>query len=172
MKKFFENIKNNPLTIVFAIIGGGVMGFSAYKLAQLYFVALPQWVYILIAVVAAILTVVLVVVLGWDNLKSAILRHAKKTLSDDGYNQLVDMVDSLKASEDEQAEIAAANAAHDKEVERARQVVAEYEKRTAEYEKARALLSGESTPTAPTATTDAAADTANTSEDETPSILT
>ena len=137
MKKFFDNIKNNPLTIVFALIGGGVMGFAAYKLAQLYFVALPQWAYILIAIVAAILTVVFVVLLGWDNLKSAILRSAKKTLSTDGYNTLVETVDALKAKEDEQAEIAAA---HDKEVEQARQIIAEREKQNAEYKKALELL--------------------------------
>lgn len=140
MKKFFDNIKNNPLTIVFALIGGGVMGFAAYKLAQLYFVALPQWAYILIAIVAAILTVVFVVLLGWDNLKSAILRSAKKTLSTDGYNTLVETVDALKAKEDEQAEIAAATAAHDKEVEQARQIIAEREKQNAEYKKALELL--------------------------------
>lgn len=140
MKKFFDNLKNNPLTIVFALIGGGVMGFVAYKLAQLYFVALPQWAYILIAIVAAVLTVVFVVLLGWDNLKSAILRSAKKTLSKDGYNTLVETVDALKAKEAEQAEIAAATAAHDREVEQARQIIAEREKQNAEYKKALELL--------------------------------
>ncbi len=140
MKKFFDNLKNNPLTIVFALIGGGVMGFAAYKLAQLYFVALPQWAYILIAIVAAVLTVVFVVLLGWDNLKSAILRSAKKTLSKDGYNTLVETVDALKAKEAEQAEIAAATAAHDREVEQARQIIAEREKQNAEYKKALELL--------------------------------
>ena len=140
MKKFFDNLKNNPLTIVFALIGGGVMGFAAYKLAQLYFVALPQWAYILIAIVAAVLTVVFVVLLGWDNLKSAILRSAKKTLSKDGYNTLVETVDALKAKEAEQAEIAAATAAHDREVEQARQIIAEHEKQNAEYKKALELL--------------------------------
>lgn len=140
MKKFFDNLKNNPLTIVFALIGGGVMGFAAYKLAQLYFVALPQWAYILIAIVAAVLTVVFVVLLGWDNLKSAILRSAKKTLSKDGYNTLVETIDALKAKEAEQAEIAAATAAHDREVEQARQIIAEREKQNAEYKKALELL--------------------------------
>lgn len=140
MKKFFDNLKNNPLTIVFALIGGGVMGFAAYKLAQLYFVALPQWAYILIAIVAAVLTVVFVVLLGWDNLKPAILRSAKKTLSKDGYNTLVETVDALKAKEAEQAEIAAATAAHDREVEQARQIIAEREKQNAEYKKALELL--------------------------------
>lgn len=140
MKKFFDNLKNNPLTIVFALIGGGVMGFAAYKLAQLYFVALPQWAYILIAIVAAVLTVVFVVLLGWDNIKSAILRSAKKTLSKDGYNTLVETVDALKAKEAEQAEIAAATAAHDREVEQARQIIAEREKQNAEYKKALELL--------------------------------
>lgn len=140
MKKFFDNLKNNPLTIVFALIGGGVMGFAAYKLAQLYFVALPQWAYILIAIVAAVLTVVFVVLLGWDNLKSAILHSAKKTLSKDGYNTLVETVDALKAKEAEQAEIAAATAAHDREVEQARQIIAEREKQNAEYKKALELL--------------------------------
>lgn len=140
MKKFFDNLKNNPFTIVFALIGGGVMGFAAYKLAQLYFVALPQWAYILIAIVAAVLTVVFVVLLGWDNLKSAILRSAKKTLSKDGYNTLVETVDALKAKEAEQAEIAAATAAHDREVEQARQIIAEREKQNAEYKKALELL--------------------------------
>lgn len=140
MKKFFDNLKNNPFTIVFALIGGGVMGFAAYKLAQLYFVALPQWAYILIAIVAAVLTVVFVVLLGWDNLKSAILRSAKKTLSKDGYNTLVETVAALKAKEAEQAEIAAATAAHDREVEQARQIIAEREKQNTEYKKALELL--------------------------------
>lgn len=188
MKKFFENIKNNPLTIVFAFIGGGVMGFAAYKLAQLYFVALPQWAYILIAIVAAILTVVFVVLLGWDNLKSAILRSAKKTLSTDGYNTLVETVDALKAKEDEQAEIAAATAAHDKEVEQARQIIAEREKQNAEYKKALELLASMNATDAdaaqpatkpPDAAADTPADTQVTStadtdaatHDETPSIL-
>ena len=63
---------------MFAILGGGVMGFAAYKLAQIYFVALPQWMNIIFAISAAVLTVALVILLGWDSLKSAILRSAKK----------------------------------------------------------------------------------------------
>lgn len=140
MKKIFDNLKNNPLTIVFAILGGGIMGFASYKLAQLNFVTLPQWALILIAVFAAIITIVLVVVLGWDNVKSAILRSAKKTLSVDGYNKLIEYVDTLRAKETEQAEQAAKTAAHDKEIEQARLVIAAYEQRNAEYQKAIELL--------------------------------
>lgn len=140
MKKIFGNLKNNPLTIVFAILGGGVMGFASYKLAQVNFVTLPQWVLILIAIFAAILTVVLVVVLGWDNVKSAILRSAKKTLSADGYDKLIEYVDIIKAKETEQAELDAKTAAHDKEIEQAKLVIAEYEKRNKEYQKALGLL--------------------------------
>ncbi len=140
MKKIFDNLKNNPLTIVFSIIGGGVIGFASYKFAQLNFVALPQWALILLAVIAAIITVVLIVLLGWDNLKSAILRSAKKTLSADGYNKLIEYVDIIKSKETEQAEIAAKTAAHDKEIEHARLVIAEYEKRNVEYQKALDLL--------------------------------
>ena len=140
MNKIKDNLKNNPLTIIFALIGAGVMGFATYKLAQLYFVALPKWTYILFAIVVAILTIIFVLLLGWDNLKSAILRSAKKTLSEDGYNTLVGYVDALKAKEDEQAEINAQKVAHDKEVEQAKQIIAEHEKRNADYQKALELL--------------------------------
>lgn len=140
MKKIFDNLKNNPLTIVFAILGGGVMGFAAYKLAQIYFVALPQWMNIIFAISAAVLTVALVILLGWDSLKSAILRSAKKVLSKDGYDALINYVDTLKKQEDKQAELAAKTAAHDKEIEQARLVIAEYEQRNAEYQKAIELL--------------------------------
>lgn len=140
MKKFFDNIKNNPMTIIFAIIGGVVMGLAAYKLAQLYIVAVPNWGHILLAIAAAIVTVILIVLLGWDSLKSAILRSAKKVLSHDGYNTLVETVNTLKTSEAEQAAIAAANAARNKEIEQAKYIIAEREKQNAEYKKALELL--------------------------------
>ncbi len=140
MKKIFDNLKNNPLTIVFAILGGGVMGFAAYKLAQIYFVALPQWMNIIFAISATVLTVALVILLGWDSLKSAILRSAKKVLSKDGYDALINYVDTLKEQEDKQAELAEKTAAHDKEIEQAKLIIAEHEKRNAEYQKAIELL--------------------------------
>ncbi|MBD5086705.1 MAG: hypothetical protein HDT32_05075 [Clostridiales bacterium] len=175
MNKFKDNLKNNPLTIVFALIGAGVIGFATYKLAQLYFVALPKWTYILFAIIMAILTIILVVLLGWDNLKSAILRSAKKTLSEDGYNTLVEYVNALKAKEDEQAEIQAKKVAHDKEVEQARQIIADHEKRNEEYQKALELLKAQSSDVPQdkqeVVLTDSGQATADVAKPEEPSIL-
>ena len=147
MKKILQNIKNNPLTIIFAIIGGGVMAFVTYSLAQLYFTTLPQWLYIIFAVIAAIITIVLVFVLGWDSVKSAILRSAKKSLSGDNYNKVVEMVGTLEAAQAEDAKTQAETVAKSKEVEQAKITIADYEARLqkdeadkAAYEKAKALV--------------------------------
>lgn len=147
MKKILQNIKNNPLTIIFAVIGGGVMAFVTYSLAQLYFTTLPQWVYIIFAIIAAIITIVLVFVLGWDTVKSAILRSAKKTLNEENYNKVVEMVGTLEAAQAEDAKAQAETVAKSKEVERAKITIANYEARLqqdeedkAAYEKAKALI--------------------------------
>ena len=147
MKKILQNIKNNPLTIIFAVIGGGVMAFVTYSLAQLYFTTLPQWLYIIFAIIAAIITIVLVFVLGWDTVKSAILRSAKKSLNDDNYNKVVDMIGTLEAAQAEDAKTQAETVAKSKEVEQAKITIADYEARLhkdeadkAAYEKAKALV--------------------------------
>ena len=147
MKKILQNIKNNPLTIIFAVIGGGVMAFVTYSLAQLYFITLPQWLYIIFAIVAAIITIALVFVLGWDTVKSAILRSAKKSLSDENYNKVVEMVGTLEAAQAEDAKAQAETVAKSKEVEQAKITIANYEARLQKdeadkvaYEKAKALV--------------------------------
>lgn len=136
MKKILQNIKNNPLTIIFAVIGGGVMAFVTYSLAQLYFTALPQWLYIIFAIVAAIITIALVFVLGWDTAKGAVLRSAKKHLSNEDYNKVVEMVGTLeKAAAD--AKVAAKQAEESeaqklKDVEQAKATIAAYEAKQAD----------------------------------------
>lgn len=140
MKNFYNNIKNNPFTILLALIGGGVMGFSSYKISLEYFADLPNWIYILIAVISSIVTVVFIVLLGWDSVKSAILRTAKKALSKEGYNALVSHVEVLKLHEAEQAEIAKTTAEHDKAIEEAKRLIEEHEKQNAAFKKAVELL--------------------------------
>lgn len=131
MKNILKNIKNNPLTIVFALLGGGIMAFVTYKLAQLYFITLPHYLYIIFAVIAAIITIVLVFVLGWDSVKSAVLRSAKKNLSKENYEKVIELVGTLESTEKDakQAEVAKV-----KEVEQAQALKDEYEARLAKQE--------------------------------------
>lgn len=127
MKNFVKCIKNNPLTLLFAILGGLTMGFSGYKISQSYFVA-PNYAYILVGVGCAALTVLFVVILGWDKAKSAILRTAKKTLTKENYDLLVGTVGELEKKQAEEAEKKAQEEAHQKEVDNAKAVVGAYEK--------------------------------------------
>lgn len=156
MKTILKNIKNNPLTIVFAIIGGAIMSFVTYTLAQLYFINLPQYLYFIFAAVAAIITMVIVVVLGWDTAKGAVLRSAKKHLSDEDYNKVVEMVGTLeKAAAD--AKVAAKQAEESeaqklKDVEQAKATIAAYEAhqadeqaRKAAYEMAKQVVAANET---------------------------
>lgn len=156
MKNIFKNIKNNPLTIVFAIIGGAVMSFVTYTLAQLYFINLPQYLYFIFAAVAAIITMIIVVVLGWDTAKGAVLRSAKKHLSDEDYNKVVEMVGTLeKAAAD--AKVAAKQAEESeaqklKDVEQAKATIAAYEAKQADeqalkaaYEQAKQVVAANET---------------------------
>ena len=127
MKKFVKCIKNNPLTLLFATLGGLTMGYSGYKLSQLRFVA-PDYAYILIGVGCAILTILAVVILGWDKAKSAILRTARKTLTKENYDLLVDTVGEMEKKQAEEAEKKAQEEAHQKEIDNAKAVVGAYEK--------------------------------------------
>lgn len=149
MKKILQNMKNNPLTIIFALLGGGIMAFATYSLAQLYFITLPHWLYIVFAVIAAIITILLVFVLGWDSVKSAILRSAKKNLSKENYNLILDTINSLevaeKESKREEAEKANAEKIKLKEVEKAKVIVAQYEAQKAAYENAQKVLADNKT---------------------------
>ncbi len=140
MKKLLKNIKNNPLTIIFALLGGGIMAFSTYTIAQLYFITLPHWLYIIFAVVVAIITIILVIVLGWDGAKSAILRSARKTLCKEDYNKVVDMVGTLEqiAKDTELAKQAENNKL--KEVEQARAIIAEHDAMVQAYENAKKVV--------------------------------
>lgn len=150
MKKIMQNIKNNPLTIIFAILGGGIMAFATYKLAQLYFITLPHWLYIIFAVLAAIITMLLVFVLGWDSVKSAILRSAKKNLTSENYNKVLDLVGSLETTEAEakqaQTEKAQAEKVKLKEVEQAQAIVAQHEAQQKAYENALKVLADNQLP--------------------------
>ncbi|MBQ7977390.1 MAG: hypothetical protein IJ301_02170 [Clostridia bacterium] len=158
MQNIFKNIKNNPLTIIFAPLGGAIMAFVTYTLAQLYFINLPQYLYIIFAVIAAIITIVVVVVLGWDKTKAAILRNAKKNLSAEDYDKVVEMVGTLeKAAADAKATKAQAEADEAqklKNVEQAKQTIAAYEARQADeqalkaaYEQAKQFVAENEKPT-------------------------
>ena len=147
MKKLLQNIKNNPLTLIFAVFGGGISALVTYLLAQLYFKSLPQWLNIIFAIVAAMITIVLVFILGWDTIKSAILRSAKKSLSNDNFNKVVEMVGALEAAQAEDVKAQAETMAKSKEVEQAKITIANYEARLKKdeadkvaYEKAKALV--------------------------------
>lgn len=126
MKNFVKSIKNNPLTLLFAILGGAVMGFAGFKLAQLYLV-MPAYAYILVGIGCAFLTILFVFILGWDNVKTAILRTAKKTLTNENYGNLVEMVGTLEAKQTEEANAKAEEQKKQVELEQAKKTVAEYE---------------------------------------------
>lgn len=128
MKNFVKNIKNNPMTIIFAFLGAAIMGFAAYKIAPIYLIELPAWSYIVIAIACALLTVVMVVLLGWDSAKPAILRTAKKHLDSENYDKVVALVGELEKAQDDAKQAELANAARQKEIEDAKAKVAEYEK--------------------------------------------
>lgn len=147
MKKILQNIKNNPLTIIFSMISSGIMAFATYSLTQLYFNSLPNWIYIILAIIVGIVTIVLTFVLGWDNIKSSILRSAKKSLNKENYNKVVDMVKVLEEAQAEDKKAQAENAAKSKEVEQAKITIAKYEAQMQEeeanklaYEQAKALV--------------------------------
>lgn len=127
MKSFIQAIKNNPLTLLFAIIGGVVMGFGGYKLSALYLVA-PNYAYVLIGVGCCLLTVLFVVILGWDKAKAAILRTAKKTLTSENYETLVEMVGTMEQKQAEDAEKQAKEKQKALELEQAKATVEAYEK--------------------------------------------
>lgn len=126
MKNFFQAIKNNPLTLLFAIIGGAIMGFAGFNIAQIYF-AMPTWGYVLVAIGCALLTIAIVVVLGWDKAKAAILRTAKKNLTKENYDSLVEMVGTLEQKQAEDAAKLAEEEAKAKELEQAKITVEAYE---------------------------------------------
>ena len=140
MKNFFKNIKNNPLTIIFAVLGGGIMAFVTYNLAQLYFISLPNYLYIIFAIIAAILTVVMVVILGWDTVKSAILRSARKNLSKDNYNKVVEFVGTLEDTEKQAKQEEIQKALKNKEVEQAKAIIANYEADKLAYDNAKKVV--------------------------------
>ena len=127
MKNVFKNIKNNPMTIIFAFLGAVIMGFSAYKIAPVYLVELPAWAYIVIACAVALLTIAFVILLGWDNAKSAILRAAKKNLDAEGYDKVIAFVGELENQQKAAKEQEVAEAAKQVEIEKARKKVEEYE---------------------------------------------
>lgn len=127
MKSFKNAIKNNPLTILFAALGGVVMGYASYLAAVKFFVALPQYAYILMAIGCAILTIVLIVLLGWDTAKSAVLRTAKKTLTKENYEKLVGFVSELEDKQKAEKEAQEKAEAHQKDVEKAKAIVNDYE---------------------------------------------
>ena len=126
MKNFIKAIKNNPLTLLFAIIGAIVMGFAGYTVAQCYF-AMPIWGYVLIGVGCALLTIFIVVLLGWDKAKAAILRTAKKTLTSENYEKLVETVTELEQKQAEDAKAKADEDAYQKDLDKAKATVEAYE---------------------------------------------
>lgn len=126
MKNFKNAIKNNPLTLLFAIIGAIVMGFAGYTVAQCYF-AMPIWGYVLIGVGCALLTIFVVVLLGWDKAKAAILRTAKKTLTSENYEKLVETVTELEQKQAEDAKAKADEDAYQKDLDKAKATVEAYE---------------------------------------------
>lgn len=140
MKKFLQNLKNNPLTIIFALVGGGLMAFATYAVAQLYFISLPQWSYILFAILFAILTILAIFLLGWDNIKPAILRGAKKSLKEEDYNKVVDMVGNLEKIAEETKLKQQEEDNKQKELDRAKAILAEYEAQVQVYENAKRVV--------------------------------
>lgn len=126
MKNIVNAIKNNPLTLLFAIIGAIVMGFAGFTMSQLYF-TMPTWAYVLIGIACALLTIFFVVLLGWDKAKASILRTAKKTLTKENYDTLVEMVGNLEQKQAEDAKAKADEDAYQKDLDKAKATVEAYE---------------------------------------------
>ena len=127
MKSIIQNIKNNPLTIIFATLGGIVMGFVSIKIVPIYLIDMPNYIYVLITVMIVLLTIIFTIVLGWDTVKPAILRTAKKNLSSNAYDKVVEFATELEHQEQEIIAQKVAEIAHQKKIECAKIKVAEYE---------------------------------------------
>lgn len=132
MNTFLQAIKNNPLTILFALFGAGIMFYVGYFFAGIWF-AFGTLGSILCGALCAVVAVVLVVLLGWDKAKAAILRGAKKALSAEAYDTLVNVATALEAEETAaKAEAEAAKAEMQQKAEQeayihAKQLVEKYE---------------------------------------------
>lgn len=127
MSKFLLNIKNNPRTLIFGVLSAGVFGFAGYYVANLVFASLVPWLAYPIAAIFGLAGFLLCCWIGWDNVKSIVFFQARKTLSPENYDKLVDTVAEL---ENEQAEEQKAKAEAIKvaDYESAKKIVAEYEK--------------------------------------------
>ena len=126
MKNFVKAIKNNPLTLLFAIIGALVMGFCGYQVSA-SLLGVPVYACVLVGAAAALLTVLAVFVLGWDKVKEAILRAAKKTLSKENYDKLVETAGALEQKQAEEAQKKADEEARQKKLAEARATVEAYD---------------------------------------------
>lgn len=127
MKNVIQAIKNNPLTLVFAIIGGLVSGFCGLKLIPSYIPGLPTYAYILIAIACALVAIAIVIILGWDGVKNAFLRNAKRVLSDENYQKVTELITTLESKQDSEKVKESESKALQKEVEKAQKIVDQYE---------------------------------------------
>jgi len=105
MAKIFENIKNNPRTILFGIICAGVFGFAGYYFGELWVGSLiPFWSIIAISAVIGLLGFLLCCWIGWDSIKSIVFFTAKKTLTTENYDKLVGYANELTEVEAKEVE--------------------------------------------------------------------
>ena len=95
MKKLLENIKNNPKTIFYGFISGGIFGYSAFSLIEKYIPTIPNLYKYLIIGVISILAFLGCCWIGWDKMGQYALRTAHKTLSATHYNELLITLDNL-----------------------------------------------------------------------------
>ena len=148
MKTILQNIKNNPITIIFAFIGSLLMSFVAYKFAEVYF-ATQIWVCVVFAIIVAIITIVSTILLGWDSVKDAILRTSKKKLSSENYNKVLDLVNTLEKAEldakKSKEELIKTENEKAKEIEQAKVIIANYEAQKNAYENAKIIVANSET---------------------------
>lgn len=93
MKKFITNIKNNPRTIIFGFISALAIAWWAFSVAS--YIGFPIIVNYITGGVFGILGFLFCYIVGWDTVKSIVFFVAKKKLSEDKYEQLVKVAESL-----------------------------------------------------------------------------
>lgn len=110
MKKLLENIKNNPKTIFYGFISGGIFGYSAYSLIEKYISTIADvYKYFIIGFVC-ILAFLGCCWIGWDKMGQYALRTANKTLSPELYNELLITLDNFNTMQKAQNKVIADDA--------------------------------------------------------------
>lgn len=99
MKKIIKNIKNNPRTIIFGLICGGVFGCAADICAKQIIANIPLWLNILAVAFVSIIAFLGCCWIGWDKAKQYTLRTANKVLNDENYDKLYNFCQDLEAKQ-------------------------------------------------------------------------